>query len=242
ILLEVLTLALDLSGPQAYILQKVMSKYKPESISELLDYIESLAEESKWDREVKRGLLRKIGILAEKYPVVFSKSKVPLIGETSDIIVVDASALKLTIARKAFSLLVLASEYYWRVRGKVRVRGLYVVDEAHNLMSGDSSLVEKLTAESRKYGMSLLLITQSPYASEPILLNTSTKIVHALRSSRDKIVIGDSLGLGRDEIEALGRLGVGEALVYAPSIKKPLFVKVELVEPLAESLNNSGIL
>lgn len=232
-LVEVLSSALDLSGPQAYLLDKVVSSRAPESVKELLEAIEALPEESKWDREVKRGLLRKIGILANRYPGLFAKSLEPL--SMDGLVVVESSSIRTSFARRAFELLLLASEYYWRVRSNLPP-AIYIVDEAHNVFSGEQGFLARLMAESRKYGMSMVVITQSPSSVESLVLNTSTKIVHALRAASDKNFIADTLGLRPSLRDRVSRLGVGEALLYAPSLGEPVIVKIEFPQPATDKL------
>ncbi len=237
-LVEVLSSALDLSGPQAYLLDKVVSSRVPESARELLEAIEALPEESKWDREVKRGLLRKIGILANRYPGLFAKSAEPL--STEGLVVVESSSIRTSFARRAFELLLLASEYYWRVENSLPP-AIYIVDEAHNVFSGEQGFLARLMAESRKYGMSIVVITQSPSSVEPLVLNTSTKIVHALRAASDKNFIADTLGLRPSLRDRISKLRAGEALLYAPSLGEPVIVKIEFPQPATDKLDQGLI-
>jgi DNA helicase HerA-like ATPase len=236
-LLEVISTALDLTGPQAYMLQKVLGNARPKSIREIIENIEALPEESKWDKEVKRGLIRRIGILAERYPGIFTNSSKSLRLEDG-IVIIDSSKIKITQARRAFTLLLLAADYIARREGEASERVLYIIDEAHNLIGGEFNFLAKLMAESRKYGMSFVLVTQSPLSIESILVNTSTKIIHALRGAREKSLVADALGLNRVQAETLGRLQPGEALVYAPSLGEPIFTRIRPVKPIAEGFHD----
>jgi len=239
-LIEVISTALDLTGPQAYMLQKVFSSTRPGSIREVMEGIEALPEESKWDREVKRGLIRRIGILAERYPDIFKGSDGGLHLD-SGVLVIDSSRIKITQARRAFTLLLLAAEYTARREGGGGEKILYIIDEAHNLVGGEFNFLARLMAEARKYGMSFVLVTQSPLSIEPLLVNTSTKIVHALRGAREKSLVSETLGLSRAQAETLSKLQPGEAIIYAPSLGEPIFARIKPIKPVAEGLYDAII-
>ncbi|MEM4799866.1 MAG: hypothetical protein QXO61_00895, partial [Acidilobaceae archaeon] len=93
----------------------------------------------------------------------------------------------------------------------------------------EQPFVEQLFAEARKYGLSLAVASQSP-SSIPngVLLNANTKIVHALKSARDKAVIADSMSLSQDYLEVLDKLEPGVALVQSPSCSRVVLVRVKL--------------
>jgi DNA helicase HerA-like ATPase len=120
---------------------------------------------------------------------------------------------------------------------------LIAIDEAHNIFNGEeAAFIEQLFSESRKYGVILAIATQSP-SSIPngVLLNTNTKIVHALRSARDKSIIAETMSLPRDYVEILDKLGPGEAIVQSPSNPQPLLIQVQLVNELGDELDQTGI-
>lgn len=230
--LEVLSLALDLTPPQEYLLFRALEGGVPDSFLALVERVERVAEESRWDREVKRGLLRRLGIIARSYPQLFEGSSMP---EYRGLVVIDLSSISLTTARKAAALLLLAREYQIRRDSEeARSKSFFVVEEAHNILVGpDTSFADTLISESRKYGMHLVIVTQSPFLMpNSIILNSSVKIIHALRSQRDKDLVVSSLGLSNDLSSSLDKLGVGEALVYSPSLGEPVIVRVELPHPL----------
>jgi hypothetical protein len=242
--LEVLSLALELTPPQEYLLFKVLSGGRYEGLAELLEAVEKVEEESKWDREVKRALIRKLGLLASQYPIVFSGSGRIEALSLKGLIIIDLSRINLTLARRLAALLFLAREYQRRreLTGK-EPPVVYILDEAHNVISApESTFAETLLAEARKYGMHIVIVTQSPAAvPNGVILNTSTKIIHALRSHKDKETIASSIGLNSESALALDKLGVGEALVYAPSLGEPLLIRVELPHPLRKNLQDSRI-
>ncbi|MEB2792782.1 MAG: ATP-binding protein [Caldisphaeraceae archaeon] len=219
ILIDSLSLSLGLTPPQEYLLEKVIEEYKPTSIHNLVESIESYAGTDAWGREVKRGLLRKVNALKKSIP----KEARPLnIGPGINI--VRLSEIENISSRRAFALLLLALLY---LREKSR-NLLVIIDEAQNLFQGEAKFLEQVFAESRKYGMSIVVSTQSPaLIPNSILLNSNTKIVHSLKSARDKEIISLSMNLKKEIISQLDKLEPGEALLQSPSISNPIILRIE---------------
>lgn len=239
-LVSVMVKALSLSPPQAYMLMRALEQGKPRNLRELEATIEVLSEESKWDKEVKRALLRKIGMLTRGSYEAFKETR----GFTIEgINVIRLDYIRNILARKSFALFILAKMFMERASGLTGPRLLVAVDEAHNIFSGEEvSFIEQLFSESRKYGIILAVATQSPSTiPNSILLNTNTKIVHALRSARDKSVIAETMSLPRDYIDMLDKLGPGEAVIQSPSNPEPLLVQIQLVNELGDEIDNAAI-
>ena len=224
IIVNIISGALSLTEPQEYMLLKVVKDRRISSIEELEAIIEALPEESKWDREVKKGLLRKVG------PLTLASDSRLFSGEPEEpdgsLVVVDANRISNAYARRLYVMLYLAMVFYNPGRER-----LIIIDEAHNVI-GETSILLQMLAESRKYGAYIALATQSPASIDNrVLLNTNTKIVHALRSNRDREIIAESLGLSSHESEMLARLQPGEAILFAPSIGFPVPVSIYRREP-----------
>ncbi|MEB3774361.1 MAG: DUF87 domain-containing protein [Desulfurococcales archaeon] len=226
--LEILSKSLNLTQPQEYLLQKVLEKWGPSNPRDLLDYVEGYPEESKWDREVKRGLARRLGILARgQGSIAFSGEPFRVPGHRLTIVRCDR--LRNTSLRTVYILTVLASLFSNPPSHGV----LLVIDEAHNIFSREwGGFPDQLVSESRKYGIHLAIATQAPSeVSNSILLNTNTKIIHALKSARDKQIVSTTLSLGEEGFDRLDKLAPGEALVDAPSLRTPVFVRIDAGEP-----------
>ncbi|MCE4625308.1 MAG: ATP-binding protein [Desulfurococcales archaeon] len=227
VIVEILSRALSLTEPQAYMLSSILEE-NPKSVAEVYHRLAGWTEESRWDKEVKRALLRKIGTLIRASPNSFRGEcgidSILLNGN----VVVDLSTVVDVYARRALSNLVLAL-LFLEAR---RTNGLGVVvalDEAHNLMGDDERDIFNLVlAEARKFGLHLVYATQSPsLIGQRALLNTNTKIVHALKSQRDKRVISDTMSLPEDLVYSLDKLPPGRALVQSPSHPEPVLVAIE---------------
>ncbi len=232
---EILGKALGLSWPQMYMLTSILTDSAPLNLEELVKAIDSYPEDSKWDREVKRGLQRRVGILAKGQGLQILRSGLynPLENEWGGILIFDLSNIRLSLLRRAYALLLLSAFYVTRLdkRKSSSQEVFIVVDEAHNIFDpSDIPFTDTLIAESRKLGLWLGIITQSPSSiSNSVLLNTNTKIIHAIRSSRDKLVIIDTLNLKKQYVELIDKLSPGEAILAAPSLGEPIPIRVKLV-------------
>ena len=238
LIVEVLSRALNLTQPQTFLLSRVIEEEQPGSLEELDRAIERYPEEARWDRDVKRGLQRKVGLIARP---PFSKAfqgSMSLEDLESGFNVIRADLIDSAIARRAYGLMLLAGLFIRRGRTEDL---LFAIDEAHNL-TDEGDLLGSVMAESRKYRLYVAIATQSP-ASIPngVLLNANTKIVHALRSLRDKEVIAQSMNLPQFMLERLDKLSAGEAVVQAPSLAAPVLVKVKLEVPGLKGLDNAGV-
>ncbi|MDR0883214.1 MAG: hypothetical protein LBN05_01175, partial [Oscillospiraceae bacterium] len=105
-----------------------------------------------------------------------------------------------------------------------------VLEEAHNILprvntdqgqeSGNvqGKSVEMLCnaiAEMRTYGEGFIIADQTPSAlAKAAISNTSTKIIMRLADFDDCVAVGKSIGLKDPQIEEIGKLGRGIAVVY----------------------------
>ena len=226
---DVISKALDLTQPQEYLLMRVIEGSSPKSLAELVDYLDSMDEESRWDREVKRGLVRRIGVLiSNEHYRAFSAPSMPPI-DYRGVTIIDVSRIRSTMARRAYCLFYLAYLFVERSYREVNSHLLVVIDEAHNVFREESHFTGQLIAESRKHGLYIALATQSPSSIDnSILLNTNTKIIHSTKSYRDLEVIKNSIGLDQDVAGLISRLERGEALLQSPSNPEPVLVKVSI--------------
>ncbi|MCE4619765.1 MAG: ATP-binding protein [Desulfurococcales archaeon] len=220
VLVDILSGALGLSEPQSFLLARVLEESKPGNLIDLISNIASWPEQSNWDREVKRALYRKIELL--KY--FSNKYSIP----RGDLYIIDLSRIPSVRLRKAYALIFITSMYYKARSGMRSQSTMIVIDEAHNLFLGESSIMEEILSESRKYNLHVLYATQSPSIIQTrIFLNTNTKIIHALRSQKDKQVIQQAMSLEDSKLAILDKLARGEALVQSPTISEPILVKID---------------
>lgn len=226
-IVEIFEQVLELSNPQSYVLLKILSSKKPRSISQLVSELENYVEEGFWAREVKHALLRKLEPLTHgTCRRLFGGSALPPLER--GVHVVDLSAITNTRHRCLYALFLLKMLFDKAYFGKGRLNLLVVIDEAHNLLRTHLELMSKLLAESRKYGLSFVLVTQSLAAlPDQILTNSNTIIAHMLRAPGDKRALAEMVSLPRNVYEALDKLDVGEAVLISPSRTRPVLVKVD---------------
>ena len=223
VVLELLSRALDLTEPQVFMIENVLAQ-GASSLRQVYNMVAGIPEESKWDREVKRAVMRKLGTLLRSVGGAFAAG-CGILGD--DRVVMDLSGVLETYSRRAIANLVVAMLFLEARRGGRRT--LVVVDEAHNLASIDGrDVLNIVLAEARKFRLHVAYATQSPaLIGDLALLNTNTKIVHAVKSQRDKKVIIEAMGLDGEWVSRLDKLGRGEALLQSPSNPEPILVSIE---------------
>jgi hypothetical protein len=113
-----------------------------------------------------------------------------------------------------------------------------IIEEAHHIllrkkqeMTGEEAVTDIILREIRELGESIILIDQHPsLISMPALGNTYTTICMNLKHKADMSTISESLLLDREQIDFLGQLETGTAIVklqgrhFLPFLAKiPLF-------------------
>jgi len=221
---------LELTDAQAYLLYKLhdeFGKLDELSVGDLITLLESMQPESKWMLETKASLLRKLKMLynvktRHLYNVDKTLMNDPLLIERKINIISLRDLRDLKIKRLAALTLVCFIEKIKKLKtlGNVYI----VIDEAHNVI--DSNLLNRLIAEVRKLGIGFILVTQSPAViNNSILSNCNVRIFHSLKSYADIDIAVKSLGVNELR-DVLPRLGVGEAVIDAPSFNGAVRVKI----------------
>ncbi|HDI75084.1 MAG: hypothetical protein DRJ52_04145 [Thermoprotei archaeon] len=125
----------------------------------------------------------------------------------------------------------------WRIAVEQRFRGeriatLVVLEEAHiyapMTWSPSKQIVEKIAKEGRKFGVSLLVVSQRPRELSQTLLAQCGNLV-ALRTvnpSDQEHILRSMEDVTRDTVESLPGLQTGEALVSGPMLPLPALVKI----------------
>ena len=230
---DIVEQVLGLTAPQTYMLHRVLEEHGGKmSIGELTAYLGASEPNSGyWEREVRQALLRRLHPLIRGARIGLFKSGAGSAGRLlrSGGRIVRVGCIDNVSLRRLYVmfLLKLAFEEAVRRRG---TDTMIIVDEAHNVFQGEKSgdtFTDKLIAESRKYRLGFLLVTQSPSSISPeVLKNTGTKIIHAIHSGLDKRVLASSMALNGEYLEALGYLRPGEAVVQTPSLPEPVIIRV----------------
>lgn len=112
-----------------------------------------------------------------------------------------------------------------------------IIEEAHHIllrkkqeMTGTEAVTDIILREIRELGESIILIDQHPsLISMPALGNTYTTICMNLKHRADMNTISESLLLDDEQIDFLGRLEVGTAIVKLQGrFFRPFLVKIPL--------------
>ena len=222
-LLDALANSLKLSDAQYYLLMKVVqllfSKNSNFGIRDIIFYLKSLEEVSRWVRESKYSLLRKLEMLAHKTTCKFELADLPALAREGAVI--DLSGYVTEYAKRFVAHAVLAY-LFAAARGGELGRTYAFVEEAHNVMpkGSDVGIADKIFMEGRKYGVHLVAITQSPKAlSENAVKNAYVKIIHNIREVDDAKYVAESVGdpsLWKEIIS----LNVGEAIVATRKLSR----------------------
>ena len=127
--------------------------------------------------------------------------------------------------------------------GDGELKNVILIDEAHVLLGGGSSIskegspdsqgvtikaLQDMIAEIRSYGTSIIIADQSPTkVSREVIANTDIKISFRLTQSAEKELIADSTNMDENALRNLSRLTPGEAYVYFSQLEYPQLVITE---------------
>ena len=116
------------------------------------------------------------------------------------------------------------------------LRQVMIFEEFHNIaMKGkEDNMVSNLFRESRKYGIGLIAIDQTPSEiPNSIFANMNVKLGFSLNTSRDISAMGMAMNLDREKARFLGMLNTGQAILnvkqrYHDSfILKPYYKEID---------------
>lgn len=126
------------------------------------------------------------------------------------------------------------------------LKHLTVLEEAHNIlkrvsteqsqegsnMAGKSvEMITNAIAEMRTYGEGFVIVDQSPTSVDKAAIkNTNTKIVMRLPDEDDRKVSGKAAGMNDKQIDEIGKLPTGVAVVYQNDWVSPVLCKIDRME------------
>ncbi len=190
----------------------------------------SLMGMGKGEQEVWAALIRKLALLGadKRYSTLFSlrgAGELPL--EEGKAVILNLASIANVVVRRLYALFLLHSLYSQAQAGTLPPT-LVVVEEAHNLLAGNT--IPLLLSEARKYMLGLIVVTHTPRILPPqAYANINTIIVHRIVSPEDKKRLAEILPGGYDQL--LPVLPPGFALVHAPEWSQPAVAAVELDAP-----------
>lgn len=136
--------------------------------------------------------------------------------------------------------------------GEGGLRNVILLEEAHVLLDADTnsgqgdanpsaiaqSLVKRMLAEIRSYGVGLVIADQSPRkVSTDVVALTDMKMVFRLVESEDKRIISDSTNMDETQFQRMSKLKPGEAFFFFHKLDQP----EEVITPDYRLENNISI-
>lgn len=137
-------------------------------------------------------------------------------------------------------LLSLQLRHHWRKAGpRNSLRHLTVIEEAHRLLKAVSETsanaartravedIAHMLAELRGFGVGLAIVDQTPSVLvQSVIANTGTKILHRLDHPADRELAGRAAGLPADQVDLLGALQPGDAVLRSDRRPKPFRLRM----------------
>ncbi len=143
--------------------------------------------------------------------------------------------------------------------GDGMLKNVILLEEAHVLLDADSnagvgdanpariaqSLVKRMLAEIRSYGVGVMIADQSPRkVTADVVALTDMKMVFRIVESTDKQMIADSTNMTDVQVQRLSRLKSGEAFLFFNRLEEPEEVKTpdyRLENNISISLSDDNI-
>lgn len=210
------------------------------TLSDLIAKLEENAQ--KGEPEDQRAASRAITHLEKlrKFVKVFGDRSTSIKDEVlkpGRISVLDLSGLR-DAAQDYIVNRVLEEVFSLRQRGEFEWPVFVVVEEAHRFIPNtdgkeggekmSSHTIRTVVSEGRKFGVFLILVTQRPSKIDPDALSQcNSQIILRITNPRDQNAVAEaSERLGKELMEDLPALNVGEAVVVGELTRIPVVVKV----------------
>ena len=243
--------------PQAYMFRNAITKLltsqsdaKPPTIQELVEILETMPVKSIYYNETRLALLRRLVPLTEgqAWKILGGPTTMPVNELINNLVAIELGYIRDSDTRLVFATLLLKMiRDHLIKKGHDSFSHVIVIEEARYLVPSrrndlPPSVTEKMISELRKFGASVVLISQFPsQISSEVIKNSSLRIIHRVSWADDIRVLRDSLNLTEEQARYLSMLDVGEAIVVSRSTNKPMLVKIDPQEifELEKSLSTS---
>ncbi len=216
-------------------------------LTDLLEEIDSSARGLGYGPEItgniRAGLLLRLGRLARGplAPEFNSPGGLDMTALIARPTVIELSALPDAASQAlVMGIVALQLRHHWRLAGPSgSLRHVTLIEEAHRLLravpesptnAARNRAAEDLAnmlAELRACGAGLVIVDQTPSALVPsAIANTGTKILHRLDHPADREVVGRAAGIPAEQVDILGRLSKGDAVLRSDRRPRPFRVRV----------------
>lgn len=190
------------------------------------------------------GLLRLMNLIEQNSNIYDTINTVPIEDLLSKPTVLELNSIDNDEQKSLIMALILSSACVHIKNNQIgdgKLKNVILIDEAHVLLdsgvdsegSGSSKgttvkTVQKMIAEVRSYGTSIIIADQKPSAvTESIVSNTNVKVSFRLTSSKERNIIAESTDMSDNNAEYISQLGVGQAFVYFDKLRSPQLVQTE---------------
>lgn len=219
----------------------------PPTLTDLVDKIDSSASTLGYGPEVtgniRAGLLLRMRRLLEGplAPELASRSGLDIADLVKRPTIIELSAMTDPSSQAlVMGLITLQLRHHWRLAGQSdSLRHVLLIEEAHRLLkvvpdtaanAARAQAVESLAnmlAEMRGLGVGMVIVDQTPSALVPsVIANTGTKILHRLDHPADRELAGRAAGLPADQVDLLGTLKPGDAILRSDRRPKPFRLRM----------------
>ena len=219
----------------------------PPRLSDLVREIDRCSRELGYGPEItgniRAGLLLRIGRLLEGplAPELGNPKGIDIAALTSRPSIIELSSLPDAGTQAlVMGFLAIQLRHHWRLAGQSKsLRHVLVIEEAHRLLKAipETSVnasrnratedLANMLAEMRGFGAGLVIVDQTPAALvSSVIANTGTKILHRLDYPADRELVGRAAGLPADQVDILGSLRPGDAILRSDRRPKPFRLRV----------------
>lgn len=233
---------------------KKYSKYGDEDVTVfgMFEYIlcfKKTMDSMNYNKETKSnietaGLLRLMNLIEQNSNIYDTVNSVPIEDLLSKPTVLELNAIDNDEQKSLIMALILSSACVHIKNNQIgdgQLKNVILIDEAHVLLdsgidseySGNSKsttvkTVQKMIAEVRSYGTSIIIADQKPSAvTESIVSNTNVKVSFRLTSPKERNLIAESTDMSDSNAEYISQLGVGQAFVHFDKLRSPQLVQTE---------------
>ncbi|RDD53782.1 MAG: ATP-binding protein, partial [Candidatus Korarchaeota archaeon NZ13-K] len=228
---ETLSALLDLTPSQFYLLLKALrrlsdlsSEKNPPNMLDLMLEVKGMVPSSQPEEESRASLVRKLEPLISGGESLFSCDNILSTGFEENLTLLELGDIESDLQKQLISFFILkrVKDRFVREETKSKFpRLIIVMEEAEKLIPRykdaiGSELINRLFAELRKFGVSLVLVSQGlSEIPEGVVRNTGVKILHRMDSQSDLRIIKPSHG-GSNVLERVTALMPGECVLMLP--------------------------
>ncbi|MCX8170622.1 MAG: ATP-binding protein [Candidatus Bathyarchaeota archaeon] len=233
------------------------SFFSPRDVLEELQQADSWAADEK-ERAAARAAQKYVKRIIDMKVFTNVSTSIDKMLKPMQLSVIDLSGLEDEVS-DYIAYRILSEVYEKMAGGEFKYPVFIFIEEAHRFIPPEgrtysSTIIKKISAEGRKFGVFLILITQRPSKiHSDALSQCNSQIIMRITNPEDqKAVSASSERMSHDLLEDLPGLNVGEAIVVGEITKAPVMVKVkkrrtreggadiDIVGKLKEALSMAG--